>query len=79
MARQKTCPRCFGERHEPNCPEMSFPSGLRRDDPGSEPGWPPPYNPARAAEIPASSESPLTLELSRIFAGVERRLIPEDE
>lgn len=67
------CPRCNQQdHHRPDCPEMSFPSGRRRDDPG--PSAPlKPVEPSR--RLPLHFESPLSEELARIFAGSTERMI----
>lgn len=68
-----TCSKCHGARHKPDCPEMYFASGRRRDDPG--PRRPlPPFNPDLRIENPGGL-SPKTLEFGRIFAGVTEQML----
>lgn len=55
-----------GRHHQRNCPEMSFASGRRRDDPG--PSAPlPPLNPD--LKLPLHQESPLSEAMAKIFSG----------
>lgn len=66
------CEKCGGERHARNCPEMSFPSGQRRDDPTGV-GLPPKLDPSR--KFPPHAESPLSEEMAKIFAGSTEKMI----
>jgi hypothetical protein len=71
VSRERYCTICRqAEHHRPDCPEMSFPSGRRRDDPG--PSTPlRPCNPGR--QFPLRQESPLSEEMAHIFAGAAER------
>ncbi len=86
MNRLVGCDKCHGTRphrgadgevvripaHKRDCPEMSFTSGRRRDDPG--PSAPlRPCDPDR--KFPLHQESPIGEEMARIFSGLaEKRL-----
>lgn len=67
------CPTCrSNDHHRRDCPEMSFPSGRRRDDPGSMPSL-------RACKpdrvLPLHQEGPIAEEMAGIFRGVSEGAI----
>jgi hypothetical protein len=75
--RDKICRDCGLHAHPPDCPQMSFPSGRRRDDPAPgavllpalKPLNPPP--PGERAEIAhPGGWSPISEQMSKIFAGL---------
>jgi len=59
---RRRCPDCLEDQHhQPACPQMSFPSGLRRDDPG-----PPPAHSMTMQD-----------ELAKIFADVKTVMVED--
>jgi hypothetical protein len=79
MSRRNSCDHCrvtqdgTGQfHHQRDCPEMSFPSGRRRDDPGPMPPIPPLRRDERGDPIFANPGglSPVTLEFAQIFGGL---------